>query len=200
MPTDPRVDAYIAARPDFARPILEHLRAAVHGAGVEVGETIKWGMPFFTHAGQPLANMAAFKAHCAFGFWQGAQVADRGRDGEAMGQFGRITTKADLPGVRELRALVKKAAALIDAGVKPPRAPKRRERKAPPDVPDDLAAAWRRNAAARRGYEALAPGQQREYVEWITEAKRAETRARRVAQAIDWLTEGKSKNWKYERC
>lgn len=122
--TDPRVDAYIAAAQPFARPILIHLRALVHGACPGVEEDIKWGMPFFVHRGRILAHMAAFKAHCAFGFGHGKAVADLGLDRQAMGQFGRITAIGDLPPKPEMAAMVKKAAALIDAGVKPPRAPK----------------------------------------------------------------------------
>ena len=99
---DARVDAYIAARADFSRPVLEHLRATVHAACPDVQETIKWGMPFFEHGGRPLAHMAAFKQHCAFGFWRGRQVANRGKDDEAMGQFGRIARQSDLPPPREL--------------------------------------------------------------------------------------------------
>jgi hypothetical protein len=121
---DPRVDAYIAKSAPFARPILEHLRATVHAALPSASEAIKWGMPFFEHAGKPVASMAAFKQHCAFGFWQGKQVAETDKDGQAMGQFGRITTVTDLPSTSELNALLKKSAALIDAGVKPARAPK----------------------------------------------------------------------------
>lgn len=195
--TDPRVDAYIAKSAPFAQPILQRLRATVHTALPEVEESIKWGMPFFVYADRPLANMAAFKQHCAFGFWQGQAVADAGKRGEAMGQFGRIAALSDLPSARELKALVKKAAALIDAGPASPR-PRALSPKPAPELPADLGAAFKRNIAARRGYEGLAPGQQREYVEWITEAKREDTRSRRLTQALQWLAEGKSRNWKYE--
>ncbi len=200
MSRDPRVDAYIEGSAGFARPILEHLRATVHSALPETDETIKWGMPFFVHQGEPLANMAAFKQHCALRFWHGTQVADTDKRGEAMGQFGRIAVLSDLPSAGALKALIKQAAGLIDAGVKPPRARPSGDKKAPPEMPADLAAACRSNVAARRFYASLTPGRQREYVEWITEAKRADTRARRVAQAVQWLAEGKSKNWKYESC
>jgi uncharacterized protein YdeI (YjbR/CyaY-like superfamily) len=206
--TDPRVDAYIAAAQPFARPILIHLRALVHGACPDTEETMKWGMPFFMYGGRILAHMAAFKAHCAFGFGHGKEVVDLGLDGEAMGQFGRIAAIGDLPPKPEVAALVKKAAALVDGGVKPPRAPKQdgasgstaSPRRPPPDKPADLAAALQRSTAARRFYDGLAPGHQREYVQWITEAKRDDTRQRRVAQTVAWLAEGKRRNWKYEAC
>ncbi len=144
--------------------------------------------------------MAAFKQHCAFGFWRGKQIVDAGKDGEAMGQFGRITALTGLPSARELKALVKMAASLIDAGTKPPRAPKTGDNKPAPVTPLALAAAFKCNAAARRGYEALPPGKQREYAQWIAQAKRDDTRQRRIAQAVVWLAEGKSRNWKYENC
>lgn len=122
--SDSRVDAYIARAAPFAQPVLERLRADVHAACPDVEEAIKWSMPFFMHGGRNLAHMAAFKAHCAFGFELGRAVVDLGREAQAMGQFGRITRLDDLPSSAEIRRLVKKAAALIDAGARPPRAPK----------------------------------------------------------------------------
>jgi uncharacterized protein YdeI (YjbR/CyaY-like superfamily) len=198
--TDPRVDAYIERSATFAQPVLRHLRAVVHSGGAEVGETIKWGMPFFTWRGKPLAHMAAFKAHCAFGFWNSVQVADPGLADRAMGQYGRITALADLPPKAELKALVKKAIGLIAAGVKPPRAPKSGTQKPSPVAPPDLVAALAGNAAAAGCWAAFAPSHRREYVEWIEEARRPETRARRLAQAVAWMAEGKSRNWKYAAC
>lgn len=196
---DPRVDAYIAQAAPFARPVLTQIRSVVHAACPDVVETIKWGMPSFTHAGKILAHMAAFKQHCALGFWQGRQLLDSEKGNEAMGQFGRIGTLSDLPSQHELAELVKRAKALIDEGVKPARSGGT-TRKPPPEVPADLAAELARHATAARTFAAFPPSAQREYVEWIVEAKRAETRARRLAQSIEWLNEGKARNWKYENC
>lgn len=123
---DPRVDTYIAQAAPFAQPVLARLRADVHAACPDAEEAIKWSMPFFMHGGRNLAHMAAFKAHCAFGFELGRTVVDLGREAQAMGQFGRITSLADLPSSAEVRRLVKKAAALIDAGARAPHAPKSR--------------------------------------------------------------------------
>lgn len=145
-PSDPRVDAYIAQAAPFAQPVLERLRADVHAACPDVHEAIKWSMPFFMHGGRNLAHMAAFKAHCAFGFELGRAVVDLGREAQAMGQFGRITSLADLPTSAEVRRLVKKAAALIDAGVRAPRAPKSRP---PGNVVPAAGTARRRTAAAK---------------------------------------------------
>ncbi|NUO75142.1 MAG: hypothetical protein HOQ32_03925 [Lysobacter sp.] len=199
--TDPRIDAYIAGAAEFARPILEHVRGVVHKACPQVEETLKWGMPSFLYQGQILCGMAAFKQHASFGFWQGANiVGPDGRKGEeAMGQFGRLTGVADLPGKRELGGYVKQAMALIDAGVKRP-STKSAQPKPPVEVPDDLAAALKKNARARKTFEAFAPSHRREYVEWITEAKREATRLKRIEQAVEWLAEGKQRNWKYMGC
>ncbi|MGO4263088.1 YdeI/OmpD-associated family protein [Lysobacter sp. TAB13] len=195
---DPRIDTYIAASAAFAQPILEHVRALVHKACPQVEESIKWGMPSFVYRGKILCGMAAFKQHATLGFWQAPNIADadRSRSGEAMGQFGRLTAVGDLPGQRELSQLVKQAMALIEAGVT--RSPGKTARAKPPlAVPDDLAAALKRNAKARATYEGFPPSQQREYVEWIEEAKRDETRKSRLAQAMEWMAEGKMRNWKY---
>jgi hypothetical protein len=198
MPTtDPRIDAYIAKSAEFARPILTHLRAVVHEGCPDVQETMKWSMPFFEHHG-PLCNMSAFKAHVGFGFWKGALLVGRGSgdDERAMGQFGRITSLKDLPPKKELVALVKKAAKLNEDGVKVPKKPAKR---AALPVPAELEAALAKNRKARAIFEAFPPSHRREYSEWVGEAKREETRSARAAQAIAWIAEGKSRNWKYQK-
>ena len=193
--TDPRVDAYIARAAEFARPLLEHLRDAVHQAVPGVQETVKWGMPFFVTEDRILCHMAAFKQHCAFGLWRGRGVVKDASD-EAMGQFGRIETRADLPTKKELIALLKKAAREPVA-----KAPAKRTRPSKPEaeIPADLAAALRQkqHARARATFDAFPPGQRRDYIEWITEAKREATRAQRLATTLEWLAEGKTRNWKY---
>ena len=199
MPRDPRVDAYIASKADFARPILEHLREAVHAACPEVEETIKWSMPSFTCKGRILAHMAAFKAHASFGFWQGKEVVgDTGAEGDAMGQFGRIASIDDLPDREALDQMIRKAAALLEAGPAP-----RKAKVAPKpalETPDDLKAALAAEPKASATFDAFPPGCRREYIEWVVEAKRPETRAKRVAQAVEWMAEGKKRHWKYEAC
>jgi uncharacterized protein YdeI (YjbR/CyaY-like superfamily) len=194
---DPRVDAYIKEAEPFARPILEEIRATVHAACPEVEETIKWRFPHFMHKGM-LCGMAAFTQHAALGFWKGSLIVDGAKDGDGMGQFGRLTKRSDLPPRRVLAGYVKKAAQLNEEGVKVPRAAKRAAPQAIA-MPPDLSAAFKKNRKALVGYEAMSPSHRREYLEWITEAKAEATRARRVAQAIEWMAEGKSRNWKYER-
>lgn len=194
--SDPRIDAYIDRAAPFAQPILRELRARVHAACPQVEETLKWGMPSFLYRGKILCGMAAFKQHASFGFWQGAQVVGAARAGDAMGQFGRLSKLADLPGRREMGAQLKRAMALIEAGV-PKSAGPARARKPSPSLPDDLAVALAGNTAARTTYEGFPPGQQREYVEWIQSAKREPTRRARVAQAVEWMAQGRIRNWKY---
>lgn len=190
MPRDPRIDEYIAKAPPFARPILSHLRALVHQAIPDFDETIKWRMPHFTVKGKNLAGMAAFKAHAAF------MIHSEGRQGEAMGQFGKLTKLADLPDDAVLSAKLQAARERLKSAIKKPRDPA----KPKPEItlPADFAAAL--SPAARSHFDRFSPAQRREYLTWITEAKRPETRTRRITEASEWLTEGKKRNWKYESC
>jgi len=192
MQRDPRIDEKIAAAAPFARPVLDHLRALVHRAIPEAGETIKWGMPHFTYKGKNVAGMAAFKAYCAL------TIHGDGRQGEAMGQFGKITGMDTLPGDDELIAKLQEACARIDeqGSATPKRAaPKKKHAmEEPAYFTEALAGA----AKAREFWATLAPSHRFDYLEWITEAKREETREKRMAQALEWLGEGKRRNWKYE--
>jgi uncharacterized protein YdeI (YjbR/CyaY-like superfamily) len=201
MPShDPRIDAYIEKAQPFAQPILRHLRELVHQACPDVEESLRWSMPSFGHKGI-MANMAAFKGHCTFGFWKGSLLGlgAAGESDVAMGQFGRITSLADLPPDDVIVGYVREAARLNEEGVKPAQK-KERAPKPPAEVPADLAQALAGNDAARATFEGFAPGQRREYVDWITEAKTDATRAKRLATTLEWLAEGKKRNWKYEKC
>ena len=193
---DPKVDAYIKQAAPFAQPILAHIRETVHAACPEAEEAMIWSFPHFLYKGM-LCSMASFKQHAAFGFWKGSLVTGGPRSADAMGHFGRITKVADLPSKSVLSGYIRRAATLNDHGVKEPRAPRRAVK--PVKVPADLTAALAGNKKARAGFDALSPSHRREYVEWITEAKTDETRGRRLAQALGWMAEGKSRNWKYER-
>ena len=193
---DPRVDAYIAKSADFAQPILQHLRAVVHAACPDVEERVKWGFPHFDYKGAMMCSMAAFKHHCGFGFWLYSQVVG-GEAEEGMGQFGKITSINDMPTEKQLVGYVKKAAELNETGVKVVRPP---ARKRALTIPPDLSAALKKNKRALATFEKFPPSHKREYVDWITEAKREETRTRRLAQAVEWMAQGKARNWKYENC
>jgi uncharacterized protein YdeI (YjbR/CyaY-like superfamily) len=200
---DPRIDAYIANSPEFSRPILSHLREIIHTACPDVEETMKWSRPHFLYKGL-LCGMSAFKEHCAFGFWNGELVLGKseggGEDKEGMGQFGRITRLSDLPPKKILIGYVKEAMKLNEAGVKGPSRMKSKAPKPPIVVPDDLAGALSKNPAAHSTFENFSPSQKREYVDWLTEAKTESTRSRRLETAIEWMSEGKQRNWKYMNC
>jgi uncharacterized protein YdeI (YjbR/CyaY-like superfamily) len=192
---DPRVDAYIRKSAEFARPILARLREDVHACCPDVVETIKWGMPSFEYRGL-LCGLAAFKQHCTFGFWKHALVVgDDPKAEEAMGSFGRITSVADLPPRSAFRGYVRKAMRLNEQGVKAPREKARKRKPIPMHPALKRALAADRKAAST--FKAFPPSHQREYLEWIAEAKQEGTRARRIAQAVEWLAEGKPRNWKY---
>jgi uncharacterized protein YdeI (YjbR/CyaY-like superfamily) len=199
--TDPRIDAYIAKSAPFARPILEHLRELVHRALPGVEETIKWSMPHYMVGGKNVAGMAAFKAHCAFMIHGEGRQGPKGDDAQTgMGQYGKIAALEDLPDetvmIERLHAARDRVATRGSATKRPV------ARKPKPELPvhDELAAALAVNPAAKGNFDAFAPSHRREYNEWIGEAKQPATRARRVVQAIEWIAEGKKRNWKYENC
>ncbi|HET9424260.1 MAG TPA: YdeI/OmpD-associated family protein [Gemmatimonadaceae bacterium] len=196
---DPRVDAYIERSAAFAQPILRYIREAVHAASPHIDETMKWSFPHFTHHGI-LCSMASFKEHCAFGFWNRDLIPGTDADVRepAMGQFGRIQDIADLPPRDTLIRHVREAMRLNEAGVKVTRrtAVKREHSD---DVPSSFRDALEKNPRAAEQFRRFSPSQRQEYVEWVAEAKREETRDRRIATAIEWISEGKSRNWKYIR-
>jgi uncharacterized protein YdeI (YjbR/CyaY-like superfamily) len=201
---DPRVDAYIAKSLDFAKPILNHLRKLIHDTCPTVEETIKWSFPHFEYKGpadrspRVLCSMASFKQHCAFGFWYAERgpMSGNSQPGEAMGQYGRITSLADLPKDKELVKQIKDAIKLHDAGVKP-RAGARTTEKKELEIPDYFLAALKKNKKALATFEQFNYTNKKDYLEWITEAKTDETRKKRLETAIEWMSEGKSRNWKY---
>ena len=195
--TDERVDAYIDKSPEFAKPILKHLRALVHATCPDAAETIKWRMPMFMHHGI-LCGMAAFKHHCAFVLFKHKLIFENQvTSDEAMGQFGRITAMSQLPSDKTVASYIRKGMKLNESGVKVSRAP---ARKAPFKIPDDLSTALKKNKRALAAFQRFPPSHKREYIEWITEAKRDETRTKRLTQAIEWIAEGKQRNWKYMNC
>lgn len=193
---DKRVDTYIASRPAYAKPILKHLRELVHDVCPDVEETIKWSHASFTYHGI-LCGMAAFKAHATFGFWH-PEMRDLEKAAEAMGNFGRITSLKDLPSDARLKTMIKQAMKLNASGVKP-----KRVKTAPkPEIkmPRDFKSLLANTPAAQKTFDAFPPSCRREYLEWITEAKRPETREKRLLTTIEWLSEGKRRHWKYENC
>ena len=198
---DKRIDAYIEKSPEYAQPILEHLRNLVHTACAEVVETVKWGMPFMDFKG-PLCNMAAFKGHCSFGFWKASLMKDAGElaknQNTAMGHLGKITSLKDLPSDKKIIALIKEAAELNEKGIKV--ASKEKKTKTMEiATPECFIKELKKNKKAYDVFEAFAPSHRKEYNGWIMEAKTDATRNKRMAQAIECIENGKGRNWKYEK-
>lgn len=198
MSRDPRIDAYIARAAPFARPILERIRHRVHAAAPEAEETLKWGAPAFTIDGKILLMMAAFKAHAALNFWRGQELRGEAARKDAMGQFGKLASVEDLPADDALDALIRQAADLAR------QAPAPRQAKHAPRPPaamhPELAAALAAAPKAKAALDGFPPSAQRDYLDWIADAKQEATRKKRIATAIEWLSEGKRRNWRYEKC
>jgi uncharacterized protein YdeI (YjbR/CyaY-like superfamily) len=194
---NPRIDAYIEKSAPFAKPILKHLRKIVHAGCPGVEETIKWSMPHFDYKGM-MCGMAAFKEHCAFGFWKAKLIfpPNDTASKDAMGHFGCIRSIGDLPDEKTLTGCVRKAAELNESGTKVPGRDKPKKRP-PLKMPAYFSNALNKNAKAKKTFEHFSASHRREYVEWVTEAKREETRQERLKTAMQWLAEGKARNWKY---
>jgi uncharacterized protein YdeI (YjbR/CyaY-like superfamily) len=195
---DPRIDAYIEKAAPFAQPILDHVRQRVHAAAPEAEETMKWSTPTFTIDGKILLGMAAFKAHAALNFWRGQELRGGDANADAMGQFGRLTSLDDLPSDAELDALIREGAVLARAAPAPRKL--KHEPKPPAEVHPEFAAALADNPKAKEVLENFPPSARREYLDWIAEAKQDKTRSKRIADAIEWLNDGKRRHWKYENC
>jgi uncharacterized protein YdeI (YjbR/CyaY-like superfamily) len=193
---DPRVDAYIDSSAAFAQPILREIRQRLHAGCAEAQEAIKWGMPAFLYRGRILCIMAAFKAHATLGFWRRDEGASKPEKvGEAMGEFGKLARVADLPGKRDFNARLQAAMQKIEDGA-PARVAKPR---APLAMPAAFAQALAGDAQAKAAFDGFSAGYQRDYLEWIGQAKAEATRDKRIAQSLEWLAEGRHRNWKYEK-
>ncbi|XVJ66983.1 MAG: hypothetical protein HEQ40_12735 [Lacibacter sp.] len=198
--TDPRIDAYIAKSAPFAQPILTHLRKLVHKACPQAEEKMKWSMPHFDYKGEMMCSMAAFKQHCSFGFWKAALMKDpaliaTAKSEVAMGHLGRITSLKDLPSDKQLIAYIKEAMKLNDEGIKVAKEKPTATKKV--NTPADLMDALKKNKKALANFEKYPPSHKNEYILWIEEAKREETRVKRIEQTVEWVAEGKQRNWKY---
>lgn len=198
MSREPRIDAYIAKARPFAQPILEKVREHVHALVPGVEETIKWGMPVYTIDGKILLITAAFKAHAALNFWRGQELRGDAANADAMGQFGKLATVADLPPDPELNRLIGEAAEIAKKAPAPRQA--KHKPKPVPETHPDFAAALSKAPKAKAALGGFPPSARRDYLEWISEAKQDSTRAKRIATAIEWLSEGKRRNWRYENC
>ncbi len=197
---NPRIDAYIEKVAPFAQPVLKHLRKLVHKTCPQVEETIKWGMPCFEYKGL-LCSFASFKEHCTFGFWKAGIMKDAGvllgkESKSAMGNLGKITSMKDLPSDKILIGWIKEAMKLNDAGIKVPKAVTKHEKKEI-ITPTWFITAVKKNKKAWATFDNASPSFKKEYVQWVTEAKTDETKDKRLKQSIEWMAEGKHRNWKY---
>jgi uncharacterized protein YdeI (YjbR/CyaY-like superfamily) len=195
---DARIDAYIAKALPFAQPILSHVRERVHAVAPGVEETTKWSAPAFTIDGKILLIMAAFKQHAALNFWRGQELRGDAANSDAMGQFGKLKSVHDLPPDAELDRLIGEAAELAKSAPAPRKV--KHEPKAEPSLHPDFAKALNAAPKAKAVLDGFPPSAQRDYVEWISEAKQDATRSKRIATAIEWLSEGKRRHWKYQNC
>lgn len=198
MSFDARIDAYIAKAQPFARPILEKVRERVHASLPAVEETIKWSMPAYTLDGKIIVITAAFKAHAALNFWRGQELRGNEPSNDAMGQFGRLKSIDDLPEDRELDRLIGEAAELTKKAPAPRKAG--HEPRPQPQIHPEFAAALQERPTAKAVLDGFPPSAQRDYIEWIAQAKQDATRQKRIATAVEWLSEGKRRHWKYESC
>jgi uncharacterized protein YdeI (YjbR/CyaY-like superfamily) len=198
---DARVDDYIENAATFAQPILRHIRNVVHAASPLITETIKWGMPFYEYKGQ-VCHMAAFKEHCAFGFWRASSLDDpQGllKIGDATaGSFGRINTLADLPADETIKHFVLLVIEKNASGKKVPVVKKAPTEKAALVTPDYFEVLLNEHPKAKEVFEKFSYSHKKEYLEWIIDAKTDATRQKRLDTTIEWLTEGKSRMWKYK--
>jgi uncharacterized protein YdeI (YjbR/CyaY-like superfamily) len=197
---DPKIDAYIAKAQPFAKPILIHIRELVHKACPDVEEKMKWSFPHFDYRGEMMMSMAGFKNHAVFGFWKAALMKDAkllemAQSEAAMGHSGRLTSLKDLPPDKKLIGYIKEAMKLNDDGIKLPPRPKLEQKELP--VPDYLKASLKKNKKAQIAFDGFPPSHRKEYIQWFGEAKTVETRDKRLVQGIEWMAEGKSRNWKY---
>ncbi len=199
--TEPKIDAYIAKAQPFAKPILIHIRELVHKACPEVEEKIKWGFPHFDYRSEMMMSMAAFKNHAVFGFWKAALMNDRkllemAQTEAAMGHSGKLTSIKDLPSDKILLGYIREVMKLNDNGIKLPSREKKPVKELP--IPNYLKTELKKNKKAQTAFEIFPPSHRKEYIQWFEEAKTEETRNKRLAQGLEWMSEGKSRNWKYK--
>ncbi len=103
---------------------------------------------------------------------------------------------SELPTQKVLFPYLREAIELNERGVK---VPPKKSTKTAPRTPAPLLAALKKNKRALQVFEGFTPAKRRDYVEWITEAKREEPRDKRITTAVEWTAEGKSRNWKFKK-
>jgi uncharacterized protein YdeI (YjbR/CyaY-like superfamily) len=196
MPTtDKRIDAYVAKSADFARPVLTRLRELIHEFCPDCEETVKWSSPTFMYGGSIMCGIVAFKERCVLHFWKGPLIVAEGQKDDNWEKLNSLTTVSDIPPKKVVGAYIKKAMELNEAGAKVPKRPAKPKKELV--IPEAFMAAIKKNKKALATYEKFSPSHKREYIEWISDAKAEATRDRRITQAVEWMAEGKPRNWKY---
>lgn len=197
----PKVDEYIEKSPDFAKPILNYLRETIHEVCPDAEEAIKWKFPTFMYKGKILCSMTSFKQYCSLGFWlhgemKTLQEIDSTAEKSSMFSLGKLTKMEDLPSKPQLKKAILEAMELTEMGVTMKRAA---PTKTETEVPDYFKEALQQNEKALEVFENKSPSFRKEYIMWITEAKTEATRNKRMEQSLEWIAEGKGRNWKYEK-
>ena len=192
------IDEYIEKAAPFAKPILSHIRELIHEAWPEIEETIKWKVPVYEYKGIVCAT-GAFKTHCAFNFFKAKLMKDpyhvfSEQFSDAAGQFGKLLTVSDLPSDSILREYIQEAAKLNTDKIK---GPAKKKEDADHLIPNDLSIALKNNPIAQKQFETMSLGYKKEYIDWLLDAKMDATRQKRLETAIEWIAEGKPRNWKY---
>ena len=184
------VTTYIENAASFAQPILSKIREIVHQACPEIEENLKWSFPHFNYRGKIICSMAAFKQHCAFTFWLAAQLKDqdkilqRGESQKSMGHLGKLQSPDQIPDQNILINYIHEAINLSQAES---RVVRKLTDRTEIKIPVELEAALKKNKEVYRKFDQLPYSHRREYVNYITEAKKADTRERRITKTIEKL-------------
>ncbi|GAB2541876.1 DUF1801 domain-containing protein [Rufibacter soli] len=184
-----KIDAFFTNAPAFAKPICEKLRLAIDEADPALKPSWKWGTPVYEKAGASMVcAISVHKQHVNLTFFQGAQVPDTygvfttGLDGKNM----RTIRFTEVGQVKEEQIVEYVRAATL---VKPDKSGKSTERSVI-EIPEDLKQALA-HAKQLEKFEQMAYTHRKEYVRWVSEAKRQETRDGRITKTVERITEGK---------
>jgi uncharacterized protein YdeI (YjbR/CyaY-like superfamily) len=203
MKKNQKVDDYILKSASFSQPILYKMRAIIEEAEPHIEETIKWGFPCFTYQNKIICSFSAYKNHCVFRFWQGSSLEDSdgilAKVGETeMGELSKIKNLEDLPNSEVLIKYIRTAIELSQKGSA--KKPMTKEKKLTIDLKSiDLPEIFNSFPKQAEKFDTFSPSHRKEYISWINEAKTDETKLKRIKTMMEWLLEGKSRNWKYEK-
>jgi len=189
-----KISAYIEKANDEQKEILNRLRVFFLQEEFSITEDWKWGAPNYNSKGM-ICWLAYFKNHVGVNFFKGSLIEDlHGMYDEACMDKGNRQIKfRSVTDVVE----IKLKHYLYEAIKLNKEETKVQAKKISTYIPVDLAEAFLSHPKAKAFFESLAAGYKRDYVEWITTSKQEKTRLKRLTTTIEWLSEGKKKNWKY---